>query len=527
MALSLRQQLDDTRDGYDQECTWLRFLIDAYTGGGGFQGRIKQPPAGFWGAVAESFASLLAIAHGDTAGAMGSYLDQYKREDLDKYGRRVAVSHYLNYVRPTTNLKISYIVRKPHKRNNVPPALQEWIDRTGYDKEFRRRALVTAVLGWFPMLVDMPEVSPSARTQAEAGKPDPYTVLCLPCHLRDYQLDEQGDFVWAKLAQTFQRQETWDAECVTVTRYTIWTRDEFTVYEVIGDQVSEQPRRGRHKFGRVPVVAWRSDTSVEDPIRADSINADIAHEVRRLFNLMSELDEHIRSQVFALLVVPGGAVPAGGAELGVENGLVIDREQRNVPFFLAPPGSVAATLEARIAATVIEIYRLARVEYTRASGTNSSAQSREREFSVTNLSIADLAASLAAGDRETLITVGRGLQISEEALQQLECVAHESYADEALDQELEQAVEALTIRELGAQFRVELLKRLAQKLLPSMSTATRRIIESEIEEQVKQAERDREAATKNLPGGGGDEPPPEGDDGEEEDEDDDERQAAE
>jgi hypothetical protein len=526
MALSLKQQLDQTRDGYDEESTWLRFLLDAYTGGGGFQGRIKQPPAGFWGAVAESFSSLLALAtHSDVQGMGGSYLDQYKREDADKYARRVAVSHYLNYVRPTTNLKISYIIRKPHKRNNVPPALQDWIDRTGYDKDFRRRALVTAVLGWFPMLVDMPEVPKAARTQADAGTREPYTVLCLPCHLRDYQLDEQGEFLWAKMAQSFQRKDAWDSEAVTVTRYTIWTRDEFTVYEAVGDQVTEQPRTGRHTFGRVPVVAWRSDTAVEDPIRADSINADIAHEVRRLFNLISELDEHIRSQVFALLVVPGGTPPAGGAELGVENGLVIDREQKNVPFFLAPPGSVAATLEARIVATVVEIYRLARVEYTRPSGTNSSAQSKEREFSPTNLSIADLASSLAAGDRETLITVGRGLSIAEETLQQLECVAHESYADEALDQELEQAVEALTIRELGAQFRVELLKRLAQKLLPSMSTETRKVIESEIEEQVKQAEREAVAAAENLPNGGDDEPPPEGDpqqDGDEE-----ERQAAE
>lgn len=519
MAMSIKGALDATRAGYDEECVWLRFLVDAYTGSGGFQGRVRQPPAGFWGAVSDAYRAYATL---DARGAYGnreSYLDQYKREDREKFQTRVNVAHYLNYVKPTTGIKISYLVRKPHKRNNVPEELAAWIARTGYDKGFRRRALTAAVLGWFPMLVDLPRRAEGVRTRAEAGDMDPYTVLSLPCHLRDYELDEQGEFVWAKMATRFSRKPAWDAQAVQVTRTTIWTRTDFTVYESVNEGEPSAPITGTHPFGKVPIVSWRSDTSVEDHIKADSINTDIAHECKRLFNLLSELDEHLRAQVFAVLVYPmSSPTPTDSAEVGTENGLQVSSEQKHMPFYLAPPMSVAETYEKRIVNTIIEIYRLARVEYDRASGTESSAQSKQQNFEQTNLSIADLATSLASADRDTLILVGRGLGIDEKKLQDVECVAHESYASEDLALELEQATVALTIRELGRQVRVELLIRLAQQLLPHMSHDTRKIIEQEIDDAVTRSLQEREAGRdRNEEGGGG----PDGDGGGEDEADDD------
>lgn len=517
--MSVQNHLSVNRDGYDDECLWHRFMLDAYTGGGGFQGRVRKSSAGFWGTVTDAY----RFARLDGAGrplADDSYLDRYNREDDDKFSRRVKVAHYLNYVKPTTNLKLSYIVRKPHKRNNVPDKLATWIASTGYDKSFRRRALVAAVLGWFPMLVDLPRKKEGARSAADAGNMDPYVVLSLPCHLRDYELDEQGEFVWAKMATRFTRKATWDAQAVEVTRYTIWTRTDYQVYEQAGSGEPSEPVSGPHPFGRVPIVSWRTDTSVEDHVRADSINADIAPECRRLFNLLSELDEHLRSQVFALLVIPvSSPTPTETVEVGTANALQTSGEQKNLPFYLAPPASVAATIEARIVATIIEIYRMARVEYDRASGTESSAQSKQQNFEQTNLSIVDLATSLAQADRETLILVGRGLGIEEAKLQAIECVAHESYASEDLSLELEQVTLALTVRELGAQVRIELLIRLAQQLLPHLAPDTRKVIEQEIEEAVKRAEQEAEAARAEQDGDGGPEGDGPGDEGDDDEED--------
>jgi hypothetical protein len=511
MPGDLKSQLEHTRDGYKAESTWLRFLIDAYTGGGGFQGKVRQPIAGFWGSAAEAYASLsvFSLMSGvhDEAANTTTYLDRYPREDDRKFARRRDVAHYLNYVKPTTNLKVSYLVRKPHVRNNMPKQVEEWIERTGYDDWFRRRAVVAAVLGWFPMLVDMPAIPNEAVNAQQAGEPDPYPVMQLPCQLLDFQLDDRDELVWAKLVHSYEKRASWDSDKVDVKRYAIWTRDDVTVYEVEKNSKSGTERVGdaqvtAHAFGRVPVVFWRADTSVEDPVKAESINADIALEARRLFNLLSELDEHVRSQVFALLVLPMilQSTPQGGkAEVGVENGLQIGPEQKNVPFYLAPPETVAATLESRISNTIVEIYRMARVEYTKAAGTNSSAQSKEQEFEQTNLAIADFGASLAAADLETLRIVAKGLKVSDEEIERMECVAHQSYASDQINNEIDAITSVLTISALGSTFRSELLKRFAQKMLPSLNADTRKIIESEIDKALVEEAQAKEAGENEPP----------------------------
>lgn len=523
MPGDLKSQLEHTRDGYSAESTWLRFLIDAYTGGGGFQGKVRQPIAGFWGSAAEAYASLSVFSlmsgvHDESANTT-TYLDRYPREDDRKFARRRDVAHYLNYVKPTTNLKVSYLVRKPHVRNNMPKQVEEWIERTGYDDWFRRRAVVAAVLGWFPMLVDMPAVPGEAVNAQQAGEPDPYPVMQLPCQLLDFQLDDRNELVWAKLVHSYEKRASWDSDKVDVKRYAIWTRENVTVYEVEKNSKSGTERVGDaqvtgHIFGRVPLVFWRADTSVEDPVKAESINADIALEARRLFNLLSELDEHVRSQVFALLVLPMilQSTPQGGkAEVGVENGLQIGPEQKNVPFYLAPPASVAATLESRITATIVEIYRMARVEYTKAAGTNSSAQSKEQEFEQTNLAIADFGASLAAADLETLRIVAKGLRVSDEQIAKMECVAHQSYASDQINNEIDALTTVLTIRALGSTFKGELLKRFAQRMLPSLNADTRKVIESEIDKALAEEAQAAEAGADGADGAADDGDQPDGD----------------
>ena len=192
--------------------------------------------------------------------------------------------------------------------------------------------------------------------------------------------------------------------------------------------------------------------------------------------------------MFALLVWPRRSQESS-VEVGTDNGISVDPDQKNMPEYLAPPASVAETLEKRIEASIIEIYRMARVEYDRASGTRSSAQSKEQNFEQTNLAIADFAASLAQADRDTLILVGRGLGIGEAELQALECVPHESYDTGALNDEID-AVTATLTQAIGVTAKAELLKRLTMRMLPGLSAETRKRIEGEIDEAAQQAEQE-------------------------------------
>jgi hypothetical protein len=504
MAMSIRESLERNRDGYDAEGVWQRFLLDSYTGNGGYMGRVKQPPSGYWGSAAQAYSNFSAtytFAPSDFAHAEDtSYLDRFPREDVDKFLRRKFVAHYLNYCAPITNLKISYIMRKPLVRQNPPDKLRKWLETSGYDKQFRTRAIAAAVLGWWPCLVDKPSVPANALTLADArqkaGNLDPYVVMMLPCHLRDYELDDQGAFVWAKMAQTITVKKEWTSEPVKLTRYTVWTRHDFVVYEQLEGGEPTKTGGGPHSFGKVPLVSWRADTDIEDKVKATSQIADIALEGRRLFNLISELDEHIRSQVFAILIYPqrqDSSANGGTVDVGNKNGLQVDTEQKNMPTYLAPPATVASTLETRVEKSVIEIYRMARVEYDRASGTNSSAQSKQQNFEQTNAALVDFATALARADHETLYLVGTALGCTPEELDKMEVNAAQSYATEDLSLELQQVIDAITeLPMLGRQAKIEMLTRLVQQLIPDMSEDTKKTINSEIEEAVDQADKQAE-----------------------------------
>lgn len=488
-------QLEEKRAGYTDESNWHKLLIDAYRGAGGFQGKVKQTPSGFWGAAAEAYSGFNTMR--DTASIVdtcNTYLDKHPREDPPKFSRRVEVAHYLNYVKPITNLKISYIARRPHQRNNVPAKLADWIKRTKYDEGFRRRALLTAVCGWFPLVVDKPQLPEGATSAANAGNMDPYVRIAFPANLYHYDTAEDGSWTWAKLGDRYSTKPAWNQPEVKSTRYTVLTPagGETWVKPESGDPV--KTAEWKHPFKAVPIVTWRTDTSIEDPVKADSLNAEIVPEVKRLFNYMSEMDENLRSNVFALLLVPSQATDgaAGDADapktLGSENGLTIDPDQKNLPQFIAPPPTVAETYETRIEKTIIEVYRMARVEYDRASGARSNAQSQQQNFQQTNLAIVDFAKSLAAADRETLILVGRGLGIDEEKLQEIECVAHDSYAESELNDEIEQVIAAVTQLAVGNTAKGELIKRLLWRLLGGVGADTRKTIESEVDAAVKEAE---------------------------------------
>lgn len=543
MPDSLQDALDAKRPNYDEEGTWQRFLLEAFLGCGGFQGRVKQPPSGFWGSAAEAYSGFSVISllsSKSLRSEKSTYLDRHIREDAEKFERRVQVAHYLNYVRPTTELKVSYLVRKPLIRNHVPDELQAWIQRSGYDLGFRRRALLAFVLGWFHLRVDRPSTDPGAITQAQAGDSDPFIVIELPCNVLDYETDAGDQLLWAKYVSTFTRRPAFDKPRVTVTRHTVWTRSGFEVYESeeVDGANRSAPRKvqeGMHSHGRVPVVSWRSSTSLEDPVKAESLTSDISVEARRLFNVCSEYDEHMRGQVFAVLVWPRSTAPAEGeksAEVGVENGLIIDPNQKNMPGFIAPPAEIAKTFETRIEKSIIEIYRMARVEYDRASGTRSSAQSKEQNFEQTNLSIADFAAAMAQADLETLKLVGAALKISPAKLEKMTVEAHASYATEELNEEIDAINQTMTLS-MGLTYKVELLRRLASRMLPNLSADAKQKIESEIEEAAKAAEEAAEQAKAALAqeppdpdGEGNDDAPAAGGGGDENQDDDPQRAAA-
>jgi len=500
MADSLIDQLRRERPEYRRECEWLAFLADAYTGGGGFQGKVRQPESGYWGAAAEQYASSSSVLADASRASLsnGSYLDRFHREDQPKYDARRDLAHYLNYVEPLTDLKVSYMLRKPFTRVEEPAEIEAWradIDGEGTSYDDLRPQLATnaAVLGWTPLLIDRPVAPPGlSAAQARDIGADRFLVHQLsPANILEWS-ERGGKLLWAKTRVCSVDVAGWNMPPIKVEEISVWYPDHVERWVIRapekGDPVVESLGSFTHPFKRVPLAIFRHKRV---PSKASCVvglpmHAQVSLVARRLFNLTSEFDEHIRQQVFAILVLPRMPGQAGDVSVGSTNGLECGPEQKNVPYYLAPPATVADTLEKRVESTVKEIYRMARVEFSRPTGgSTASGVALAYEFAQTNRAIGDFAAEFARGETDVIQIVGTALGISEDRLKKAHVVAPSDFSIDDLAADLKAAADAVSLG-IGPTATVEVKYRAIEQLLPHAPAETMAKIRRELDEAAKQ-----------------------------------------
>jgi hypothetical protein len=501
MANPVIDALRRTRPGYEAERQWHRFLLDAYAGTGGFRGEVRQSLSSYWGPAAEAYGSTDLDTW--TGGEDSSYLDRYPREDLPKFRRRMRAAHYSNYVEPIVDLRISYMLRKDFNLESVPEELDTFkndVDGRGtplwkwvHQKLARRAALV----GWIPVVVDAPAVDiPGELNRAQARELGirPRAIALWPANLLEYHFDG-GEFVWAKLRTEHLDQPDPLAAPVHFERYTMWTREMWRVIEVgEGDSVRADTDWRPHRFGRVPLEVLRHQQIDDEPVRGLSMIGDLATAARALFNRESELEEHLRSQVFAILqIITDDPNKISEIALGVDNALALHPESKNAHSYIAPPASIAETYETRIERSEKSIYRMGRVEYTRPTGAAASGASRRYEFDHTNRAIADYASSIADFIERLFRTAGAVAGVDAKGTR---CTAPQDFDVQALDQDIEAALKARGLG-LGPTAEKALRSRVIDRVLPGLPADARKKIEAELEQQ---AEHERGLMVMNYAG---------------------------
>lgn len=496
-----------TRDGYAGEATMHRFLMDAYAGTGGFQGKVRQPLASYWGWAADVY-NALALSYGslvDDEVDVFTYLDRFHREDISKFRRRVATSHYPNYIMPSIDVPLSYLWRKKLKRkpdgNEALAAWSEDVNGSGlsWDRMLRDTCSVrAAVLGWCPVLFDLPSAGagdglPRTALDDQRDRLSPRAIPLFPCNVMDWQHDDAGNLMWAKIRVDYTRREGPLDPALAVTRITIWWPNRWEWYEIAGDDDGKQRIIGRDEginpFGRVPLVTLVHKPIPDDPMRGIPKAGDASMEARRLFNLLSELDEHLRSSAFAFLQVPcEDPSKIGGIVVGSGNALPIKPDWKNEYKWVMPEGTVSEAYEKRIASTIEEIYRMQRMEFTRGSkyGQARSGVSQAFEFEATNRAIADFAANIADFDQACRRLVARVLPGAPEQSEIITSAATRFDVEE-MAKELDEAQAAVSLG-LGATFEAELKKRVAFSMLGAIEEDVRQQIADEID-AVAEAER--------------------------------------
>lgn len=522
----LLEALEEKREGYDEEAAMHRLYLDAYGGGGGFSGATVQPTSDFWGAGSTIYNDL-GEQDRESVGRQ-TYLDRFQREQLDKFIRRIFSSHYSNYIKPLTDLKLSYILRKEFPVDNRPDKLDIWrknIDGRGTDWEQLKQVIYlrAATLGWVPVLIDMPPAptnvdgSPVLLTQAasdEAGL-QPTPIPLFPANLTDYDTDDTGAFTWAKVRTDHEERESPFHPKYAVTRYTVWFPDRFSVYEVreaTGDTgkrtASIVEEDTPHRFGRVPIEVLRHIPSPDDPVKGIAMHGQETVEARAHFNRQSELNEHLRSQVFAILVLAAEENEENGqVTIGTENGLYLDPASSQKHYYMSPEAGVAETYETRLESGIEEIYRQARVEFARPTASRQAVSgiARKFEFAQTDRALSDFAKQIALFEHGIDELTGMALGVPNEKLQDIQIAPPSTFDIDDIASDIDIAVAAITDLKVGPTAARILRSRIIGSLIPGVSDDDEEEIEQDLLDIEVAQEQERAAIMAQLEAGGDEE----------------------
>lgn len=514
----LLEQLNATRPGYVPETSYSRFANDAYTGKGGFSSE-RRSASDSWEVMTGESRDPEPLNVDTQSASPGmtvkqtelTYLDPYPRESKEKFKRRRDSSYYPNYVQPLTDLKISHVMAHSYTSDNRPDKVSEWrkdVDGRGTTfSEMRRLAgLRAAMHGWCPAVMSLPpkpvgdDGETIVRTQADAealGVDKPRMSLLFPYNVLDWSADEAGQLEWTKI-RTFHRDSRGPLEAPRVyTRWTIWTRTTYEVYEQEapdddgGEHAPSLVRSGPHSFGRVPMVPLRHSVHPDDPVVGMPMHEGVALANRALFNRWSELIESVRSNVFPILVVACKVSKDGNPkhqttiDVGSDQGLFIDQESKQQHRYISPEASPAETALRVIELMIREIYRQARIEFSKDSAAAESGLARKYAFSQTNRALSDFANMIADWEMEIDRLACRGLGVPDEQGKRISVVAPSDFDVEDINARVENIVLALS-QELGDTFAVEAKHRLSIGLLGEVDESTKAKIRSELEEIQKQ-----------------------------------------
>lgn len=519
----LIEKLRATRSDYAEEAVSHKFLLDAVFGTGGFRGKYGVTTVSQLGWAAEAYSAITSsLTSNITPSALqrDTYLDQFPREDQAKFDKRIDIAHYTNYVGPILDLLLSYLHKATVNRDKVPDAVEQWMedaDGNGTNWDTLKRETIThraATLGWCPVLFDLTrpksDVPDGLQMSVARAREEGIKVRAIPLYpinVLEWITDENRAVVAVKIRTDHVYRADLLSPKVNRETYSLWYADRVERYVVTTPEGGAAPTVSdreviTHDFGRIPIVVFRVKPTTEDNVRGVSAVCNAAVSARRLFNLESEMDDHIRNQVFATLGLPVQDMDANITELVGGTGSVIKiPHDANMPLhYVAPPSSCADTIEKRMEVTVREIYRTEQVEHTKATGTTAtSGVARAYEFEGTNRRLGGMAIALAQSEQDSLRLVSKAIGKQSE----LTVSAPTDFSIEDLESEIDGTIKALEAK-LGATAETELKRRLINRMLPNLPQSTQDAIDSELEEIRKQSEQDealrREAEHASLDG---------------------------
>ena len=278
-----------------------------------------------------------------------SYIVRYPRESDAKFARRCEVAFFDSPLAQHASDFVGYLSERNPVRDLPHPlfdAIADDADGKGnsVDVFFQNFMVQAKARGCMCLLVDMPAQDANSLGEQIAGRVAPYWTAIAPELITEYELGEDGRFVFADFAGSYVKP---DGERISATWH--FNRQGWEVRNGAGALLDA----GDHPLDQCPILIFSEggDFPSFGPF------APIADLSKRLFNLDSELDEILRAQTFSLLTmqVPDGSTDSQkidaarvvGETIGTANLMV---HTGSTPAFIAPDSGPAATYMARIEA---------------------------------------------------------------------------------------------------------------------------------------------------------------------------------
>lgn len=444
-----------------------------------------------------------------------------------KYTQRQQIARYENFSEAVVGLYVDYQYAKLPSRSwgdeeeggeedAQKTPLQAWhedVDGFGthIDDWLKRYQVLTDVFGHMFVLMD--RLPPNTRTMsvtargqktqptlADLGRP--VLRIYSPLDAPDW-LAPQNQLSAVKFQESIERKTLLQTVVPTDKAFFFWDREQWSVYNARGEQL----KQGQHGFGQLPVTIWYAKRRAILPIIGRGLLGD-GSLAKDHYNLISELRELFRAQVFSMLHIQLGneeTIQQARENLGDHAGTDAIVFSKGGANFIAPPDGPAARYTEEISNVERKIYRLASLPWETDSKDAEAEGSRKLKAADLNASLSSLADNAQELDYwiARMFYAGtygavRGKAAYEESKYRTE------HPDDFNVQELmERAEEVQTVVEMGVgPTATKLLKAsVIQVALPDLDRETKATIDRELAAEAQRAEEQKQAELENTKAG--------------------------
>lgn len=421
-------------------------------------------------------------------------LFSHRLEDSDDLSEREDRVYYLNYCDTIPDIYNTYIFRETIKRPTDENLInfRNNIDGRGTNiSDFIKKAgRYASIYGACHIIVDTPGTDKENPTIADMDGVSPFCSIILPTQLKDWSVDENGNFRWIVYEYQYLRDLDPKVEREEEQHFKVITKEEWWIENEEGDKVKfdEEGResQGTNELGFIPIYTLYNKEGEDDKV-GESMLKDIAYVNKIVLNWCSLIDEQIERQTFSQLVVPDDSTMDEDENKGRDPldristavAFTFNGESRHPPAFIAPETETINTIWKLVLDHVREMFRLAGLQGgTSDLYTSKSGRQSQMSFKGVDSSLAEK--SLTYQKCENGISRLAYLQLGKDTKEYEEVKYPSSFNTVALSEEIDGLLKIME-RNFSETLNKTLMKDIARKAITVTPETIKESIENEID----------------------------------------------